>query len=180
MPSGKYIHKTGPRNPRLAFFLIGPSIAYIPLTRGLFSCVDWEDAFELQKRNWRACSDSWGIYARTTYLDNGKIRGLAMHSVIMRSEGTGMTADHRNSKATLLNCKFNLRLATPVQQSCNRTKQSNNTTGFKGVYRRGQKYVAKIVISRKQKHLGIRDTPEEAASLYREAAREIHGEFANY
>jgi ADP-ribose pyrophosphatase YjhB (NUDIX family) len=42
----------------------------------------------------------------------------------------------------------------------------NNTTGFVGVYKVGKRFVAKISIDGKIKHLGTYDTPKEAALAY--------------
>jgi hypothetical protein len=45
-------------------------------------------------------------------------------------------------------------------------KLSNNTTGYKGVTKRGKRFIARIPINKKRKHLGRYDTPEEAAVAY--------------
>lgn len=42
---------TGPK-PRQAMRVIGPSIAYIPLTRGMMACVEVEDVHELTQYTW--------------------------------------------------------------------------------------------------------------------------------
>ena len=51
---------------------------------------------------------------------------------------------------------------TPVRQAL----QSNNTVGYRGVYKNGKKYRALSSIAGKQTHLGIYDTPKEAAIVY--------------
>ena len=62
----------------------------------------------------------------------------------------------------------------------NRTRQANNTSGFKGVslHKPTGKYRAYITINRQTRHLGLFPNPEEAYEVYLLAARELHGEFA--
>lgn len=58
----------------------------------------------------------------------------------------------------------NCRWADAVTQARNRSIASNNTTGFTGVYARGNKYEATYQIELYQrKYLGRYNTPEEAA-----------------
>jgi hypothetical protein len=53
-----------------------------------------------------------------------------------------------------------------------RKLQSNNTTGYTGVYKNGKRFIARIRINKKVKHLGRYDTPEEAAVAYDRAVIE--------
>ena len=74
-----------------------------------------------------------------------------------------------------------LRLATPGQNCCNQRIRKNNKSGFKGVHwsKQANKWVAKITLNHKTKHLGRFDTAEDAHLAYCAAAAEIHGDFAN-
>ena len=75
----------------------------------------------------------------------------------------------------------NLRLATHAQNLQNRGKASNNKSGYKGVCwdkSRGR-WIASIGIGGKAKRLGTYRTREEAAAAYAEAAKRLHGDFAN-
>lgn len=76
----------------------------------------------------------------------------------------------------------NLRAATRSSNSCNREKQPNNKTGYKGVtwHKASQKWRAAIVFQGKQNHLGLFDTPEEAHEAYKQAALRLHGEYARF
>lgn len=87
--------------------------------------------------------------------------------------------DHRDRNRSN-NRIDNLREATNSQNQANRAKQSNNTSGFKGVYwiASAGKWLAKIVHKGKQHHLGLHATPEAAHDAYRRGAERIHGEFA--
>lgn len=72
----------------------------------------------------------------------------------------------------------NLRPATRSQNCRNRGKNSNNTTGFKGVHINRGRYRALICHRGEFIHLGLFDNPEDAHAAYSEAARRLHGRFA--
>ena len=78
-----------------------------------------------------------------------------------------------------LNNKFeNLRLATESQNCSNRKRKSNNSSGYKGVYRMGKKWAAQITANKCRKFLGVFDTPQNAYQEYLKHAAVMHGEFA--
>lgn len=74
----------------------------------------------------------------------------------------------------------NLRVATRSQNKANTRAYATNTSGLKGVSWDAQnsKWRAQIVINGKQISLGRRDTREEAAAEYADAAELYFGEFA--
>jgi hypothetical protein len=166
MPKGKY-----KRTPRPAIFPVGPSIAYIQLPRGLFSCVDWDDAIWMQEMRW------WARTSRKTEVYARRNEGL-MHSFILPPV-PGKTVDHVNCTRTLDNRRANLRYATASEQACNRRKFSNNKSGYRGVYLHGcGRYAAAISVEGKQKHIGLFATAEGAHKAYSEVALRLHGDFA--
>ena len=86
------------------------------------------------------------------------------------------TMDHKNRVRTD-NRWINLRECTVTQNLGNRSPQSNNKLGIKGVVfnEKTGKYKATI----RRDHLGYFDTAEAAQEAYWKAAQEIYGEFAN-
>lgn len=79
----------------------------------------------------------------------------------------------------LNNAWSNLREATNSQNQANsRSLKRGSVTGFRGVYIRGKKFQARIMVERRNYHLGIFNTAEEAYAAYCEAARRHFGEFA--
>lgn len=74
----------------------------------------------------------------------------------------------------------NLRPCDLAQNAWNRKMPSTNTTGFKGVTKKKNRFCARINCRNKRIHLGYFDTPEEAHEAYKKAALELHGEFARF
>lgn len=71
----------------------------------------------------------------------------------------------------------NLRDCTNSENQCNRSMQTNNTSGFKGVNRSNNKWRAQTNVNGKQKHIGLFNTPEEASQAYQSFVKQNHGEF---
>ena len=77
------------------------------------------------------------------------------------------------------NAWLNLREANNSQNGANRRAYNCNTTGMKGVTRRGNGlYRAQIKKNGVVKYLGDYATPEDAGAAYQKAALLVHGEFA--
>jgi hypothetical protein len=89
--------------------------------------------------------------------------------------------DHINGDA-LDNRIENLRISSHLENSRNRGKSANNTSGFKGVTwsKKVDKWQATIRFDNKSKWLGYHDTPELAHAAYCKASTELHGEFSNH
>jgi hypothetical protein len=75
----------------------------------------------------------------------------------------------------------NLRPATRSQNGANRRVQANNRIGIKGVYpMHGGKFVARIKVDGKGRHLGVFGSAEDASAAYAAAAVETWGEYARF
>lgn len=86
--------------------------------------------------------------------------------------------DHKDGNRSN-NAWTNLREATHAQNSRNYKTPVNNTSGIKGVYwhKECRKWMAKITVNAKLKHLGVFDTIEEATQMRLAAELEVYGEF---
>ena len=86
--------------------------------------------------------------------------------------------DHVNGDSAD-NRLVNLRLATRSENQCNRTTHKNNTSGHKGVtWNSGMgKWVARCAVNGKRKHIGYFNDVADAASAYKQAAADMHGDF---
>jgi hypothetical protein len=84
--------------------------------------------------------------------------------------------DHRNGNG-LDNSFGNLREATHAQNMQNSRLRKDNTTGYRGVCRRGEKFQARIRTNGRSKCLGTFATVEEAARVREEAVKQVYGEY---
>lgn len=76
----------------------------------------------------------------------------------------------------------NLREASKSQNEANRKRSAGNTSGYKGVYPRGNsgKWFSRIHVSNKMISLGTFNTPESAHEAYKRASIKYFGEFARW
>lgn len=152
----------------------------IPLTRGMFAVVD-DDLFDkLSRYKWHAVKPHRKFYAATSVTLEGVTYSIYMHRMVVGLDGiTGLEVDHRDGDG-LNNQKQNLRASNRSENMRNRGKNSNNTSGYKGVYfcSRTKRWRARIQTNGIYTHLGRFATPEAAAAAYDAAAAKLHGEFA--
>ena len=116
-----------------------------------------------------------GIFIRGTYYFAHRII-WEMHNGEIPS---GLVIDHIDANRSN-NRIANLRICTFQQNHFNRSKQSNNKSGFKGVswHKQKQKWVAQIKIEGRNKFLGFFADPVKAYEKYCEKAIEYYGEYA--
>lgn len=153
----------------------------IALTQGQHAKVDDEDFSRLNRFKWAARWDKTtkSFYAgRTVRIRRGRggQRVMQMHREILAAPA-GIQVDHRN-RDTLDNQKDNLRFADVSQNHANTPMRRTNTTGYKGVFRNGQGFIARIMHRRRMFNLGTHKSPLLAAQAYNLAARSLFGEFA--
>lgn len=149
---------------------------------GKIVLLDPEDLERISKYNWRGYCDrgKYGTYFQCSI--NKKTTKL--HRFILGVTDPKISIDHIN-RNTFDNRKCNLRICEKgAQNAINRPKQRNNTTGYKGVFQRKDKYLkepvyrAAIRVEQRLLHLGHFKDPKDAAKAYNEAAKKYFGEFA--
>lgn len=109
---------------------------------------------------------------------------IRLHRLVMHAED-GVVIDHKehpHGKGKKIdNRKCNLRYATDSQNAMNRHKNTNNTSGVKGVSwkKENQKWQAYIGKNLQQIHLGYFDGFDDAVQARKKAEFELFGEW-NY
>lgn len=146
----------------------------IPLTKGMFVKVDDRDYETLSQHKW--LYDAGYAKRHKRRPERGWIM---MHRTLLEAP-RGMFCDHINGDK-LDNRRSNLRVCTNGQNMMNRGRQSNNSSGFRGVcwHRQRNKWRAYIKRNGKQIALGLFDSKEAAAQAYKEAAQKLFKEFFN-
>jgi len=136
--------------------------------------VDPHYAYILENYNWTIDSHGYPYHQKKI---EGKRKNIKLHKVVLWCPDE-YEIDHVNGNK-LDNRLINLRIVTRQQNSFNKLKYSNNSSGYKGVYlnKRSGKYSAEIKKGdiRLRKH-GFK-TPEEADKQYKTWAKELHGEY---
>ncbi len=153
----------------------------ISLSQGRMAIVDDAEYEWISRWKWYVRKARRTFYAvRNERLSNGKQRTIRMHREILElSHGDGIQCDHKNGNG-LDNRKQNLRNASRAGNMHNSRMQTNNTSGYTGVYQLKDmsRWVAKIGVNGTLIHLGTYDDPADAARARDVAALAHHGEFA--
>lgn len=108
---------------------------------------------------------------------NENFRGVKMHHIILGIPSS-QHVDHIN-RDELDNRRSNFRLSDPWIDACNRGKRRDNTIGFTGVRKNGNRYAALIGYKGRRIWIGSFSTAEEAAIARDVEARRLHGEYAS-
>src|SRR5581483_9498486 len=128
----------------------------IPLSQGQVAIVDAQDFGYLSQFKWFALKAPRTFYAvRNAPMINGKRRGLIyMHRVILGLNSARVLVDHKDRNG-LNNRRRNLRAASQSTNQANRPKPSwGKSSRFKGVVRAFDRFVSKIRVNGRTRHLG--------------------------
>ncbi len=145
----------------------------IRLTQGQVALIEDEDYEAISHHSWHAVrrhDNRW--YAQAVIA--GERIPMA---VFLLQPPKGQEVDHRNNDG-LDNRRNNLRHCTHQQNLCNRRIFKTNTSGFKGVYRYGLNWRARLKHNSKWVNLGCFRDRIDAARAYNDAALRYFGEFA--
>lgn len=149
-----------------------PLVGLFAMTNNLVALVDDEDYDGVILFNWHAMKKGRMLYACS---ERKGIR-CYLHHYIFGKRGN-FVVDHKDRDG-LNNQKQNLRFITHSQNHLNQEAPSNNTSGYKGVYRDHGKWVARLEHQTIRYMLGRFVTPEEAALAYNKKLKELDGEVA--
>ncbi len=123
---------------------------------------------------WAIAVNGTSVYAQSQRRENEAGSRYLHHAVLPPAPMT----DHRNGNG--LDCRRqNLRTAEAAQNQRNRRgANKNNKLGVKGVYKDGNRFVARISVNWRKVHLGQYGSLAEASAAYDAAAMRYFGEFA--
>lgn len=154
----------------------------IPLTQGKFALVDDDDYNFLMQWTWyadrhpRKNFPDLFIAARKITVGTHKQKTILMHRIIMKA-GKDESIDHRNHNS-LDNQKSNLRKCSQMQNCQNKRMKSRILPRGVTYCKREQKYLAQIMVERRNKFLGYYDNPQDAEKAYHAASIDFHKEFS--
>lgn len=131
--------------------------------------------------NLRKHSSGCAVFQKTWKKADGKFKTetLYLHKLIAEK----FLTDFKQGKNRLVGAKngnkLDCRLDNLVYRSrsvASRQRKTTSGTGYTGVYREHNRYRAVISVKGKSVHIGMFDTPEDAAAAYNKVSREIYGE----
>ncbi len=133
--------------------------------------------------NLRKHSSGCGVFQKSWRKSNGnyKIETIYLHRYIAekflakpKERGRNLVGAKNGNK---LDCRLQ-NLEWRTRSTSSRNRKTTSKTGYTGVYLENKKYRAIITINGKAVHIGMYNTPEEAARAYNKKAKEIYGETA--
>jgi hypothetical protein len=145
---------------------------------------DFANSHDANQWNSKHAGTRAGCYGKKPYVYTAiKHKNVAIHRIIflMQHGYLPKMIDHidcnpRNNKIE------NLRAATSAENQRNQKLPRHNTSGFKGVVWSiaCQKWIAKVKVNGKTKHLGVFEDIEFADLVAQEARNKFHGAFARH
>jgi hypothetical protein len=158
---------------------------------------DEEDRKIIESYKWRVCQSRYTFYviAHIPHPDGGWIewynpkRGRIqrhrrkttcyLHRLILNATKSKVI-DHIDGNG-LNNTRKNLRLVSAMQNRRNTKKQSNNTSGYKGVYysKKNKNWCSAVCHRGKNIYIGSYDTAEDAAKAYDAKIKELGWQIVN-
>jgi|SRR5271166_3741001 len=109
----------------------------------------------------------------------GKVIITLLHRFILGVTKPSVLVDHVDYDG--LNCqRYNMRLASNLQNTRHQRKRKDNTSGCKGVHwnKDTQKWMVRIAVNGIRKYLGLFSSLKKAMQVYDDAAIKYHGVFS--
>ena len=131
--------------------------------------------------NLRRHSSGCAVFQKTWKKAEGgyKTETIYLHRLIAER----FLEDQKTKKNNLVGCKngnkLDCRLENIIWRSrsvASRQRKTSSKVGYTGVYKENSRYRAVISVNRKSVHIGMFDTPEEAALAYNKKSRELFGD----
>jgi hypothetical protein len=158
-------------------FLFGDKMATMRLHSGELVLLDQDDYSIYSQKKWQLSPT--GYVARSSQ-SQGVVKRVYLHRLIMDCP-IELVIDHIN-KNRLDNRKSNLRICTQRENIVANLGWKYAEVKYKGVSYMssgGKKILYKFRARIKDKHIGVFNSPEEAARAYDQEAKKLHGEYAH-
>ena len=134
--------------------------------------IDAEDKHKVDRFKWHITRGKTSFYVGRSTKCNPRL----LHNLLIGNfDGTDI--DHIDGNP-LNNRKSNLRPATRSQNNVNSGINKNNTSGFKGVAKSRDRWLAQTSKKGQHIYIGVFQSKIEAAKAYDKKAEELFGEFA--
>jgi hypothetical protein len=129
----------------------------------------------------RRHSSGCAVFQKTWKKADGsyKTETIYLHKLIAEKFLAGSRTDQRTLVGAKNGNKLDCRLENLVYRTratASRQRRSTSKIGYTGVYQENNRYRAVISINRRSIHIGMFDTPEEAALAYNRKSRELFGQ----
>ncbi len=130
--------------------------------------------------NLRKHSSGCAVFQKTWKKNDGtfKTETIYLHKLIAEKYLSDTKSKENNLVGAKNGNKLDCRLENLVYRSrsiSSRKRKTSSKTGYTGVYQENNRFRAVISINRKSVHIGMFDTPEEAALAYNKKSKEIYG-----
>ncbi len=130
--------------------------------------------------NLRRHSSGCAVFQKTWKKAEGtyKTETIYLHKLVAERFLSQDKSSSNNLVGALNGNKLDCRLENLAFRSravASRQRKTSSKTGYTGVYKENKRYRAVISINRKSVHIGMYDTPEEAAMAYNKKSMELYG-----
>lgn len=132
--------------------------------------------------NLRKHSSGCAFFQKTWKKADGsgyKTETIYLHKLIAERFLSKQKTEERTLVGAINGNKLDCRLENLTFRSraiASRKRKTISKTGYTGVYKENNKYRAMISINRKPIHIGMYNTPEEAALAYNKKSKELFGD----